>query len=90
MYGRWSSRETTRMFTNGTDRYDSIFKLENDRLRVLMTDTHDFFAAEISYHKKCYSYLEQIRNKRYSKEETKILNERKACKVYAMKKKFKI
>ena len=78
------------MFTNGTDRYDSRFKLANDRLRVLMTDTHDFFAANISYHKKYYSYLEQIRNKRYSKEETKILNERKACKVYAMKKKIKI
>ena len=51
-----------------------------------MADAHDIFAADILYHKKCYSsYLTQIRKKRYSQEETKVLNERKECEVYVMK-----
>ena len=50
-----------------------------------MADAHDIFAADISYHKKFCSYLTQIRKKRYSQEETKILNERKECEVYVMK-----
>ena len=33
----------------------SRFKLANDRLRVLMADAHDIFAADILYRKKCYS-----------------------------------
>ena len=45
-----------------------------------------FFTSDILYHKKCYSsYLTQIRKKRYSQEETKVLNERKECEVYVMK-----
>ena len=45
----------------GQDTEDSRFKLANDRLRVLMADAHDIFAADILYHKKCYSfYLTQI------------------------------
>ena len=69
----------------GQDTEDSRFKLANDRLRVLMADA-DIFAADILYHKKCYSsYLTQIRKKQYSQEETKILNERKECEVYVMK-----
>ena len=51
-----------------------------------MADAHDIFAAYILYHKKCYSfYLTQIRKKQYSQEETKVLNERKECEVYVMK-----
>ena len=70
----------------GQDTEDSRFKLANDRLRVLMADAHDIFAADILYHKKCYSsYLTQIRKKQYSQEETKVLNERKECEVYVMK-----
>ena len=59
----------------GQDTEDSRFKLANDRLRVLMADAHDVFVADILYHKKCYScYLTQIR-KKYSQEETKVLNQ---------------
>ena len=69
----------------------SRFKLANDRLRVLMADAHDIFAADILYLKKCYSfYLTQIRKEQYSQEETKILNERKECEVYVMKKNLKL
>ena len=86
MHGRQSSSETTRMFTSGTGTEDSRFKLVNDRLKVLMADAHDIFVADIFYHKKCYSsYLNQIRKKRHSQEETKVLNERKECEVYVMK-----
>ena len=45
----------------GQDKEDSRFKIINDRLRVLMADTHDIFAAGILYHKNCSSYLTQIR-----------------------------
>ena len=70
----------------GQDTEDSRFKLANDRLEVLMADAHDIFVADIFYHKKCYSsYLNQIRKKRHSQEETKVLNERKECEVYVMK-----
>ena len=45
-----------------------------------MADAHAIFAADIFYNKKYYpSYLTQIRKKRYSQEETKIMNERKEC-----------
>ena len=64
MHGKWSSSETTRMFTSGTGTEDSRFKLANDRLRVLMGDIHDIFVAGILYHKKCFSsYFTQIRKK---------------------------
>ena len=60
------------------DTGDSRFKLENDRLRVLMADAHEISAADILYYKKCYSsYLTQIRKKWYRQEETKILNKQK-------------
>ena len=50
------------------DTGDLRFKLENDRLRVLMADAHEIFASDILYHKKCYSsYLTQIRKKWYKK-----------------------
>ena len=51
-----------------------------------MADAHDVFTADILYHERCYSsYLTQIRKKRYSQEKTKVLNERKECEVYVMK-----
>ena len=51
-----------------------------------MADSHDVFAADILYHERFYSsYLTQIRKKRYSQEKTKVLNERKECEVYVMK-----
>ena len=56
-----------------------------------MTDANDIFAADILYHKKCYSsYLTQIRKKRYSQEETKVLNERKECEKFVMKRFLKL
>ena len=61
----------------GQDTENSRFKFANDRLRILMADMHDVFAADILYHKKCYSYLTQIGKKLYSQEETKIQNARK-------------
>ena len=36
----------------GQDTEGSRFKLANNRLRVLMADAHDIFAAGILYHKK--------------------------------------
>ena len=46
----------------GQDTEGSTFKLANDTPRDLMADAHDIFAADILYHKKCYSsYLTQIR-----------------------------
>ena len=70
----------------GQDTEYSRFKLVNDRLWVLMADAHDVFAADILYHERFYSsYLTQIRKKRYSQEKTKVLNERKECEVYVMK-----
>ena len=51
-----------------------------------MADARDVFAADILYHERFYSsYLTQIRKKRYSQEKTKVLNERKECEVYVMK-----
>ena len=51
-----------------------------------MADARDIFTADILYHKKCLSsYLTQIRKKRYSQEQTKVLNERKECEMYVMK-----
>ena len=48
----------------GQDTEDSRFELANNRLRILMADAHDIFAADILYHKRCYSfYLTQIRKK---------------------------
>ena len=85
MHGKWSSSETTRMFTSGTGTEDSRFKLANDRLRVLMGDIHDIFVAGILYHKCFCSYLTQIRKKRYSEEKIKSLNKGKKCEVYALK-----
>ena len=43
-----------------------------------MEDAHVFSVADIFYNKICYSsYLTKIRKKRYSQEETKVMNERK-------------
>ena len=53
----------------GQNAEDSRFKLANDSLRVLMADAHDIFAADILFHKKCYSYLTQIRKNDIVKKE---------------------
>ena len=51
-----------------------------------MADANDVFVADILYHERFYSsYLTQIRKKRCSQEKTKVLNERKECEVYVMK-----
>ena len=53
----------------GQNTEDSRFKLANDRLRVLMADAHDIFAADILFRKKWYSYLTQIRKNDIVKKE---------------------
>ena len=71
----------------GQDTENSRFKFANDRLRVLMADAHDIFAANILYHKKCYSfYLTLIRKKRYCQEDIEIIKDQKDNEVYVMKK----
>ena len=62
MHRRRSSSKTRKMLLLKQGTEYSRFKLANDRLRVLMADAYDIFAADILYLKKCYSfYLTQIR-----------------------------
>ena len=70
----------------GQDTGDSRFKLANDRFRVLMADAHEIFAADILYPKNVILLIwHKSEKKRYSQEETKILNKQKEYGVYVMK-----